>query len=353
MDFGLSEEQSLFQQTLRRWLGDRMPLERVRTVMESKSGFDAGLVRELAAQGATGGMIPADLGGAELGLLDAALVAEELGAAVAPLNFHSACVMAPLALLMGGGEEQKRRWLPAVASGEAILSFATNGPARSGGKLSGRALYVPDAHAAEAFVVCGGGTELFLIPRDTPGIAVDALSTIDDTRRLGELVLDDVRVDDSMRLACDAAVIERILDAGRITLAADALGAAERALERAVAFSLDRKQFDRVIGSFQAVKHMCAETAAEVEPLRSLVWYAAFAWDQKREDAATMAANVKAHAGDVGVRSTTTCVQVFGGMGFTWECDAHLWFKRAGFDRQMLGGPAEMRARAAALTLGR
>jgi alkylation response protein AidB-like acyl-CoA dehydrogenase len=353
MDFGLSEEQSLFQQTLGRWLGDRVPLERVRAVMESKSGFDTGLVRELAEQGATGIMIPAEFGGAELGLLDAALAAEELGAAVAPLNFHSACVMAPLALLAGGSAEQKRRWLPPIAGGEAVVSFVVGAPPRSGNRISGRALYVPDAHAAEAFVVCAGGTELLLLPRDTPGVAVEALSTIDDTRRLGELVLDDVPVDDSMRLACDAAAIERILDAGRIALAADALGAAERALERAVAFSLERKQFERVIGSFQAVKHMSAETAADLEPLRSLVWYAAFAWDQRREDAPAVAANVKAHAGDVGVRATTTCVQVFGGMGFTWECDAHLWFKRAGFDRQMLGGPSEMRARAATLTLTR
>jgi alkylation response protein AidB-like acyl-CoA dehydrogenase len=96
---------------------------------------------------------------------------------------------------------------------------------------------------------------------------------------------------------------------------------------------------------------MCAEVAADIEPLRSLVWYAAFAWDDGRDDAAAVAASLKALAGDTGVRATTTCVEVFGGMGFTWECDAHLWFKRAGYDRQMLGGPAEMRARAADLTL--
>jgi alkylation response protein AidB-like acyl-CoA dehydrogenase len=152
-----------------------------------------------------------------------------------------------------------------------------------------------------------------------------------------------------MRLAADAGTIARILDAGRIALAADALGAAECSLERSVAYALERKQFERVIGSFQAVKHMCAETAADIEPLRSLLWYAAFAWDGRRDDAAVTATLLKAHAGEVAVRSTTTTLQVFGGMGFTWECDAHLWFKRAGYDRQMLGGPADMRARAAEL----
>jgi alkylation response protein AidB-like acyl-CoA dehydrogenase len=192
------------------------------------------------------------------------------------------------------------------------------------------------------------------VPRETPGLSVERLSTVDDTRRIGELIFDDLRVDRSMQLAeAKAGAIERIIDAGRIALAADALGACERALERAVAYSLDRKQFERVIGSFQAVKHMCAEVAADIEPLRSLVWYAAFAWDDGRDDAAAVAASLKALAGDTGVRATTTCVEVFGGMGFTWECDAHLWFKRAGYDRQMLGGPAEMRARAADLTLSR
>jgi alkylation response protein AidB-like acyl-CoA dehydrogenase len=350
VDFGLSEDQSLFQQSLRRWLAERAPLERVRAIMESKNGFDRALLGELAEQGVTGVLIPVEHGGAGLGLLDAAVAAEELGAAVTPLNFHSACVMAPLALVNGGREDLQRRWLPAIAAGDTLLSFVAGAPAVEQARLWGRILYVPDAQAADAFVVCAG-RELLLIARDTPGVSVEPLATVDDTRRIGELVFDDVKVDDSMRLRADERAHARIADAGRIVLAADALGAAERALERAVAYSLDRKQFERVVGSFQAVKHMCAETAADVEPLRSLVWYAGFAWDQGREDAAAMAARVKAHAGDVAVKSTTTCLQVFGGMGFTWECDAHLWFKRAGYDRQVLGSPAEMRARADDLVL--
>jgi alkylation response protein AidB-like acyl-CoA dehydrogenase len=351
VDFGLSEDQSMFAQWGRRGRGAPAPLERVRAIMESKTGHDAGLLGQLAEQGVTGVLVPAEHGGADLGLLDAVIAAEELGAAVAPLNFHTACVMAPLALAAGGSDEHKRRWLPAIAAGEALLSFVDHAPAVERSRLSGRVLFVPDAQAADAFVVCAGGNELICVAGDTPGLSVEPLATVDDTRRVGELVLEDVKVDASMRLDCDDAAIARVLDAGRIALAADTLGAAERALERAVAFSLGRKQFERVIGSFQAVKHMCAETAADVEPLRSLVWYAAFAWDQQRDDAPAVAASLKAHAGDVGVKSTTTCVQVFGGMGFTWECDAHLWFKRAGYNRQMLGSPAEMRARAADLVL--
>jgi len=348
MDFGLSDDQALFQQSLRRWLKERVPIERVRTIMGTRSGVDVAVLGELAEQGVNGVLIPEEHAGAGLGLLDAALVAEELGAAVTPLSFHSACVMAPLSLMHGGNAEQKARWLPEIAAGRSIVSFVTNAPSVDDGMLRGNARYVPDAETAAAFVLCAGG-ELLLVARDAPGLTLEKLMTVDDTRRAGELVFDGVRVDPSMRLGADADTLARIVDAGRIALAADALGAAGRSLERAVAYALDRKQFERVIGSFQAVKHMCAETVADIEPLRSLLWYAAFAWDSRHEDAAVTAALLKAHAGEVGVRATTTTLQVFGGMGFTWECDAHLWFKRAGYDRQMLGGPSDMRAHAAAL----
>jgi alkylation response protein AidB-like acyl-CoA dehydrogenase len=348
MDFGLSEDQNLFAQSLRRWLGERAPIERVRAVMTTRSGSDAALLVELAEQGINGVLVPEEHGGAGLGLLDAILAAEELGGAVTPLSFHSACVMAPLALMLCGNAEQKARWLPEIASGRTIVSFAAEVPNVNDDVLDGNALYVPDTDAASAFVLCAGG-ELLLMPRDAPGLTLERLMTVDDTRRVGELVFDGIRIEAGMRLGADARTIARIIDAGRIALAADALGAAERSLERSVKYALERKQFERVIGSFQAVKHMCAETVADIEPLRSLLWYAAFAWDEQHEDTAVTATLLKAHAGEVGVRSTTTTLQVFGGMGFTWECDAHLWFKRAGYDRQMLGGPTDMRARAAAL----
>ena len=147
-------------------------------------------------------------------------------------------------------------------------------------------------------------------------------------------------------------VLGRVLDAGRIALAADALGASERALELAVEYAQTRQQFGRPIGSFQAVKHLCAETVADVEPVRSLLWYAAFAWDEQRPDARRVATLLKAHAAEVATRAVSTCIQVYGGMGFTWECDLHVWFKRAGFDRQMLGGPAALRQEAMTLPAG-
>ena len=147
----------------------------------------------------------------------------------------------------------------------------------------------------------------------------------------------------------NAAAAERALQAGRIALAADALGAALEGLRIAVEYAKQREQFNQVIGSFQAVKHMCAETAAALDPIQSLLWYTAYAWDQRLDEARHLAPLLKAHAGETATDAVTTCTQVFGGIGFTWECDMHIYFKRVGYDRQVLGSPGEVFALAAAL----
>lgn len=354
MDFGLSDDQSLFQQSLRGFLADRVPSARVRSIMESASGHDATLVRELADQGVTGILVPAEYGGTGLGLLDAALAAEELGRAATPFSLHTAGVLAPLVIAASSSETHRNEWLPRIADGSALVSVVLGAPAPNGGVLTGNVLFVADALAADAFVVqCGDAAvpEFHLVPRSADGVRIEPLATVDDTRRVGEVFFDGVALGDATLLPVPdgAAVLERAVDAARVALAADALGAAERSLEEAVKYALTREQFGRPIGSFQAVKHMCAEVFAEVEPVRSLLWYAAFAWDERRDDAAAMAALLKSHATEVATEATTTCVQVYGGMGFTWECDMQLWFKRAGYDRQMLGSPTALRERAAAL----
>jgi alkylation response protein AidB-like acyl-CoA dehydrogenase len=353
MDFGLSDDQSLFQQSLRGFLADKVPTERVRSIMDTPAAHDASLVSQLGEQGVTGILVPAEYGGTGLGLLDAALAAEELGRAATPFSFHSAAVLAPLLLAASRGEALKGQWLPRIAEGRAVVSVVLGAPLPSGERLRGSVMFVPDALAADAFLVqCGSADapEFHLIPRAATGLRAEPLATVDDTRRVGELVFEDVVVDASTRLEIPdgAAVLERAIDAARVALAADSLGAAERSLEEAVKYALTREQFGRVIGSFQAVKHMCAEVFAEVEPVRSLLWYAGFAWDEKRADAAPTIALLKSHATEVATEATTTCVQVYGGMGFTWECDMQLWFKRAGYNRQMLGSPTALRERAAA-----
>ncbi len=345
MDFGLSEEQSLLQDALRGFLADKLPMDRVRTVYEGGDGCLEGLAGELAAQGLCGVLVPADSGGSGLGLLDAAVAAEELGRAAAPCSFHSAYVMAPLALATAASGQDQR--LAAIASGKLLASFVTGDFELAGGRVSGSARFAPDPQSAGLFIVAckeGDATRLVAVESGNDTVSVEPLVTVDGTRRLGELTISGATVDQGDLLGGDEALVERILDAGRIALAADVLGATERSLELAVEYSLTREQFGRPIGSFQSVKHMCAETIAEIEPLRALVWYAAYAWDESLADASWVAKTLKAHAGEVGTRATTTTVQVYGGMGFTWECDMHVWFKRAGYDRQVLGGPAELRA---------
>src|SRR5512139_382532 len=170
MDFGLSDDQSLFLQALRGWLTEQVPLPRVRTVMESSEGYDAKILSGLAEQGVCGIVVPETDGGTGLGLLDAAIVAVELGRAATPVSFHSACVAAPLAITLSNNAEARKRWLAPVSAGTALLSFAASAPAVSGGKLSGRALFVPDVAHADAFVIISGEgatREVLLVERNT------------------------------------------------------------------------------------------------------------------------------------------------------------------------------------------
>ena len=358
MDFGLSEEQELLQQSMRGYLSERIPLSKVRTIAESEAGFDRGVLQGLAEQGVPGVVIPEDYGGSGLGLLDAALISEELGRAVTPYSFHADAVMAPLALLAVGTEAQKQAWLPRIAAGDARVGVAFVDETPADGRLQADAGFVAAGPDANAYVVfCGDGAEAYLVPANLPGLRATRVKQVDLSRRLLMLEFDSIELDASTRLRGDAGnaglpgARDRVRDAGRIVLAADALGAAERGFEAAVEYAQTRKQFGRVIASFQAVKHLCAETVADLEPLRSLLWYAAFAWDERREDAAAVSALLKAHAGEVTTKAVTTCTQVFGGMGFTWECDMHWWFKRVGYDRQVLGGVVAMRAEAASRRL--
>lgn len=358
MDFGLSEEQRLLEQTLRRWLEEQVPVARVREVAARPDAFDATLWRGLAELGVLGLLVPEAHGGGGLGLLDAALAMESLARAAAPVPFLGSAVLAPTALRAAGTESQQRTWLPRLAGGEARIGVALgeltgrrdDAALRvEGGRLAGRALFAIDAVGADALVVALDREHLALVPADAAHLAVTPLATIDRTRRVAELAFDGVGPIEWLGSpAGTPGAAARVLAAGRIALAADALGAAERALEMAVAYAKQRVQFGRPIGSFQAVKHLCAEMTAELEPARSLLWYAAWAFDHRPGEAVLMAAHAKAHCAEVASAIVRTSTEVYGGYGFTDEGDLHLWFKRAGLDRQLLGGPEAVRAEAAA-----
>ena len=356
MEFALTDDQRMLQDTLSRTLERVCPLERVRAAAAKDEPYAADVWAALREVGAAGVMVPEEFGGMGLSLLDAALIAETLAAAVAPTPFAAACVMAPLALMGAGTTAQKTEWLPKLASGEVVAAVAiaeAAGGARdgagitaAGGRLTGKSLFVLDFGDADLFIIADKAGGLHMVRGDANGLTRIALTSVDATRRIGQLVFDGVPAE-ALTGGDAAATLRRMIDAGRVILAADILGAAERMIEKAVAYAHERKQFGRVIGSFQAVKHLCAEMAAELEPCRSLVWYAAYAFDAEPDQATMLAAHAKAHLSETGTFVARTSTEVHGGMGFTDLLGLHYWFKRIGFDRQMLGGPERVRQDAA------
>ena len=360
MDFSLSEEQELLAASLRRFLAAECPVTRVRELVAGQPGHDGGTWKSLCELGVAGLLVPEQHGGSGLGMLDAAVAAESLAWGVAPGPFLGSAVMAPVALRAAGSAEQQARWLPRLATGECRIGVAANelvsrrdgaGVTLRDGRLHGLALMVIDGIEADHLLVpVDEGRSLARIDARAAGVTSTSLRTIDRTRGFTEVRLDGVAVDEWIgEPGAASAACDRMLDAARVALAADTLGASERALELAVAYALARKQFDRVIGSFQAVKHLCAEMVAELEPARSLVWYAAHAFDAVPEEASRMALHAKAHLSEIGPFIVRTATEVHGGIGFTDEQNLHYWFKRVGVNRQLLGSPEALRERAAQL----
>jgi len=358
MDFGLSDEQILFKDTLRRFLAEQCPSTRVRSVMESDTGHDAALWHALSELGVAGLNVPAEYGGSGLELLDVALAAEEFGFAATPGPFL-ASAMAVTALVAGDDEANRATWLPRIASGDALAAVAigeAGGEWRPqalatrvvDGKLTGSKPLVPGAAVADCLLVAAldaDGPGVFLAASDAPGIERRALAVVDMTRRVDAINFTSTPV---TRVGGQAA-LQRCVDAGCVLLAADASGGARRALDMALDYAKQREQFGRPIGGFQAVKHQLADMATELEPAISLWWYAAHAFDHIRDQSERHAALAKAHLSDVFERIVRASTEIHGGIGFTWEFDLQLWFRRAVFDRSYLGESGYHRARAADL----
>ncbi len=355
MDFGLSEDQLLLEQTLRGFLAEQVPIERVRELREKDCPNDRAIWGALAELGVTGVLIPEAQGGSGLGLLDAALVSQALGHAVTPTPFLASSVMAPIALAEVGGSAAEA-WLAGIARGDLVVGVAATeifsvregaGVRAGDGELSGKAMMAIDAYGADFVLVALDCETLAVVKTDARGLEITSLRTVDATRCTAELVLDGVTPE--AVFASAGAAIARMLDAGRIALAADVLGACDSMLEQAVAYAKQRRQFDRLIGSFQAVKHMCAEMVAEIEPARSLLWYAAHSFDAIPDEAPQMACHVLAHLSEIARDIASVSTQVHGGIGWTDEQNLHFWFKRIANARHLLGGPEYLRNRAAEL----
>jgi alkylation response protein AidB-like acyl-CoA dehydrogenase len=362
MDFALSQDQKLMQASLAGTLDRASPLERVRAFAETREGVARDVWGALTELGVPGLLIGEEHGGLGLGLLDAALVAETLGAHVAPTPFLGSAVLAPLAILGAGSPAQQQQWLPRLAAGERLagaaiaetVSGARDGAGVSadvssgGGRLDGKALFALDAAEADVILVADSSGGLWLVAGDAPGLTRIALTTIDLTRSVSELRFENTPAE-ALATGDAGATLARLRDAAWTMTAADMLGASAVMIDKAVAYAKERRQFGRLIGSFQAVKHLCAEMAAELEPCRALVWYAAYAQDAVPADASLTAAHAKAHLAEVSRFVARTATEVHGGMGITDLLGLHYWFKRIGLDRQLFGGPERVRHLAAAM----
>ena len=357
MYFGLSEEQKSLEENINRFLADNAPLDTIKAVANGEESKANSVHQGILDLGLSGLVIPEEYGSLELNMLFATVVAAALGSGTAPVPYTGSYVMAPLAINLAGSDDQKNQWLPKIAGGECVIGVGLSeyvgaredaGIEFSNGKLSGRSLFLIDGKNADAYLLANKSGELFLVEASSPGIEVIELTTVDKTRTSIELILKDVNAD-LLSGSSDKSIIEKVLDAGRIMLAADTVGAAQVMLDKSVAYSLERKQFGRLIGSFQAVKHMCAEMAAELEPCHSMIWHAAHCFDNVPEEARLMACQTKAHISEVGQQVSKTATEVHGGMGFTDELGLHYWFKRIGLNKQLLGSPELIREEAGKL----
>ncbi len=358
MEFGLSLEQRQFDDSLRDFLKDRLPMEQLRALAEPGGGYDESLWNGLSQLGLHGLIVPERFGGAGLGILDAAVSAEALGFAAAPVPFAGTTVMAPLAFMHSATEAQQDDYLPNVAAGEyrIAVGFAglagqtgANNATLDGAKLSGTVTGIMDAGAATHYLIYLRDGTAAVVEANTPGVTATQHRALDRTRPLVDLRFENAPAEILSAANDKLQAARTVLNAGRVVLAADTLGAAQTMLDRAVAFAKERVQFGRVIGSFQGVKYMLADCVTALEPCRGMVWYAGHAQDSLPDEASLTACHTKAHVQDVARDVSRMTTETHGGMGFTDLLGLHFWFKRIAFNRQILGGPERCRQEAAEL----
>ena len=375
MNFGFNEEQELLRNTARKFFENECGSGTVRRLMETPEGISAELWKKLAEQGWLGLIYPEQYDGTGLGLVDLVVLMEEMGRAVAPGPYFSTVLLGGLAILEAGGDAQKKEWLPRIAAGDKRVALAWMepsaqlGPAgvtltavEKGGQytLSGTKLFVHDAHTADALVVAArtrpgagaDGVSLFLLPKGTKGLEVTLLPTMDQTRKLCEVTLSDVGVGADALLGAAGsgwAPLSRVLDRATVALCAEMCGGAQKVLDMTVEYAKIRQAFGRPIGSYQGVKHRAADMLVDVENSKSITYYAAWALDEGAAEAPLAVSMAKAYVSDAYRRVSAAGIQLHGGIGFTWEHDLHLYFKRAKGSEFTFGDATHHRERVAQL----
>jgi len=364
--FVLSEEQQEFRAMVRRFLEDRSPEAAVRAQMETERGWDPKLWRDMAEQlGLQGLIVPEAYGGQGAGFVELGLVLEEMGRVLLCAPYFSTVALATNALLLADDEDARAALLPGIAAGETVatLAFAEEGGgwdadgiearARRDGsawRLSGSKHYVLDGHTADVVLVAArgdAGVSLFHVAGDAAGLARRPLATLDATRKQARLELDGVAATLVGAEGSGGAVLARVLDLAAVALAAEQVGGAQACLDMAVAYAKERVQFGRPIGSFQAIKHKCADVLLEVESARSAAGYAAWCAAEARDELPAVAALAKACCSDAFFHAASENIQIHGGIGFTWEHPAHLYFRRAKSSDLLFGDAAHQRERLA------
>jgi alkylation response protein AidB-like acyl-CoA dehydrogenase len=365
MYFDLNDEQGAIKSTAKEFLAARYKSERIRELIDSELGFEQSDWEEMAELGWTGLALPEQWGGQGLGMVELAILFEELGYALAPTPLFSS-IAAGLALATNGTEEQRERWLPRLASGEArgtLALFDAGEPAVIGGfamearpdgdgvVLDGEKALVEDAAAADFFLVATSDTRRHLVERDAKGVTVEREESIDPTRRLYAVRFDGVRVGPEATLDGTQGEYLPVLWRGAVAVAAESTGVAQRAMEMAVSYAKEREQFGRPIGAYQAVSHRCAQMLLETENARSAVYGAAWAADAEPAALPKAAAMAKAYASDAGWRVPDASIQAHGGIGFTWEHDLHFFLKRGRANASRFGDARWHRERVADIVL--
>jgi alkylation response protein AidB-like acyl-CoA dehydrogenase len=350
VNFSFSDDQVLLKNSVRAALDEQCKPAHVRSMAEAANGYGAELWGEMAKLGWLGLPFPEEQGGAGLGLVELALVLEEMGRAAYPGPYFATVVLGGLGLMLGGSAAQKDKWLSAIAAGKARATAAlledhldwdpastAAAAVKSGGgwQLSGVKRFVPWAHVADIVLVPARGPEglsLFLVDPKSPGVTLTPMIGIDLGGRCSEMRLDKVVVgaDDILAQPGSAgAVLEALLRRAAVMSSAEMLGAARRCLDMSVEYAKVREQFGQPIGSYQAIRHRCAEMLLEAENAHAAVYYAAWALTAGAEDAAVASSVCKSYVNEAARKVCGDAIQVHGGIGFTWEYDLHLYMKRA------------------------
>jgi len=344
VDFSFSSDQQLLKNSARAFLDEHCKPAQVRLLWDDPRGESEALWKEMAQLGWLGLALPEDAGGSALGLVETAILQEELGRAACPSPYLPT-VLAAMAIDRFGSAAQKHRWLPAVAGGGARATVALMERAldlrpesietradERGGKvvLSGVKQFVPWAHVADVILVPAqraGSLAVYLVEASAPGVSITPLTSMDPGTRLGQVTLDAAAVAAEAMLPAEA--VPFLLERGAVGAAAEMLGAARRCLDMAVEYAKVREQFGQPIGSFQAIRHRCAEMLLDVENSHAATYYAAWALASGAEDGPLAASVAKSYVNDAARKVCGDAIQVHGGIGFTWEYDLHLYFKRA------------------------